>query len=287
MARQQYYPRADPNAQNFYAAYPALFDPSRRMGDVNVLVLHTTEGTSWPGYSAGSMTPTFTYDPRSHQMRQHIPVNMAGRALVGSTTNRMNCAQIEVIGFAALGGPLDAQAVQDLGALLAWLNTEWSVPLVAPYAFAAAGYHRMSNAEWTVFRGVCGHQHVPLNDHWDPGAMNAAAILAAAHSSSAAGGVVSGTAHIPGAPTFPGTTTQEDDMKAFIKISGDDRVYISDGATAWQVPDVATLADYATLVHEGLYSIKQPPAGSPGAVNYKGVWVREVNRIALLGKVVS
>jgi hypothetical protein len=216
MSHAQYYPRADTAAQNFYAAYPALWAPSRFMADVNLLVLHTTEGNGWEGYASGTMAPTFTYDPRSHQMRQHFPVNMAGRALVdpGVGTNRNNCAQIEIIGHAAQGGPLDAQAIADLGALVSWLHQEWSVPLVAPYAFTVPA-HRMSLAEWTACRGVVGHEHVYGNDHWDPGAMNVDAILNAAHSGSGAGGVVSGTVHIPGAPMFPDqpmTITQEDDM---------------------------------------------------------------------------
>ena len=101
------------------------------------------------------------------------------------------------------------QAVNDLGALLAWLHTEWSVPIAAPYAFAIAGYHRMTDGEWSVFRGVCGHQHVPQNSHWDPGDMNVQAILnaATAHVGGAPGGVASGGVVIPGTPTFPTPTT--------------------------------------------------------------------------------
>lgn len=31
---------------------------------------------------------------------------------------------------------------------------------------------RMSDAKWKKFNGICGHQHVPNNDHWDPGALD-------------------------------------------------------------------------------------------------------------------
>jgi hypothetical protein len=29
----------------------------------------------------------------------------------------------------------------------------------------------MSKSIWEQFNGVCGHQHVPENKHWDPGAI--------------------------------------------------------------------------------------------------------------------
>jgi len=183
MTRTAYYPLADRTSQDFYRQYPALFK-GREQSTINVLVLHTTEVLGWPGYKSGSECPTWTYDPRSHELRQHLPLPYAARALVdlpgGVVTDRMNVAQIEVVGYAALGGPLDDQAVADLGALLAWLHAEWEVPLEAPYPFAASGYHRMTGVEWNAFEGVCGHQHVPENTHWDPGPMNVAAILAAA-----------------------------------------------------------------------------------------------------------
>ncbi len=265
MARQQYYPGADRNAQNFYAQYPALFAPSRRMADVNTLVLHTTEGGSWPGYSNGTMTPTFTYDPRSHQMRQHIPVDMAARALVdaGIGTNRLNVGQVEIIGYAAQGGPLDAQAVQDLGALVAWLHAEWSLPITAPYPFAVPA-HRMSAAEYIACRGVIGHEHVYGNTHWDPGAMNVPAILAAASRTAGPGGIAAGTVHIPGAPTFPTDTpvppTQEDDdMAVTFNLSDGTR----DVAVVGRIGDV--IGVFASV--EELQCWQAATAPNPGVIN--------------------
>ena len=35
----------------------------------------------------------------------------------------------------------------------------------------------MSNSEWMAFSGWCGHQHVPENDHWDPGRINISRLL--------------------------------------------------------------------------------------------------------------
>jgi hypothetical protein len=36
----------------------------------------------------------------------------------------------------------------------------------------------MSAAEWDTFTGWCGHQHIPENDHTDPGALPIARLLA-------------------------------------------------------------------------------------------------------------
>ncbi|GAA0464000.1 hypothetical protein [Streptomyces olivaceiscleroticus] len=30
----------------------------------------------------------------------------------------------------------------------------------------------MSASQWNGFRGICGHQHVPENDHGDPGSLD-------------------------------------------------------------------------------------------------------------------
>jgi hypothetical protein len=36
-------------------------------------------------------------------------------------------------------------------------------------AYGSGSPYRMSMDEWTNFNGICGHQHVPENEHWDPG----------------------------------------------------------------------------------------------------------------------
>jgi hypothetical protein len=42
---------------------------------------------------------------------------------------------------------------------------------------SAHGQNRMSVDEWNRFAGWCGHQHVPGETHWDPGAIDIDAIL--------------------------------------------------------------------------------------------------------------
>ena len=35
----------------------------------------------------------------------------------------------------------------------------------------------MTNDEWNDFDGWCGHQHVPENEHWDPGKLDIGRLL--------------------------------------------------------------------------------------------------------------
>ena len=216
MARAAWYPRANRTAQNFQ---PALNRPAMRT--VNVLVLHTTEGSSWPGYEGGRQAPTFTINCTSGkpQVRQHFPLPCAAMALVqpsGSlSTNRNNAAQVELVGTGGwatsanrnrpytVSGPHtnwanpDQMMLRAVADLIAWLHKEWEVPLKAPIPFdnwAGNNTHRMTASQWAGFTGICGHSHVWGNYHTDPGSFPIAACLKLA-----AGGTVS-------------TNPQEDDM---------------------------------------------------------------------------
>lgn len=77
-------------------------------------------------------------------------------------------------------------AIRDLGAFAKWAHDKHGVPLSSGLTFKAypGSYGnsgvRMSGATWNRFKGHCGHQHVPENDHGDPGAFPMAAILNAA-----------------------------------------------------------------------------------------------------------
>lgn len=199
MARAAWYPRANRTAQNFQ---PALNRPAMRT--VNVLVLHTTEGTSWPGYAGGRQAPTFTINctSGSPQVRQHFPLPRAAMALVqpsGSlSTNRLNVAQVELVGTSGwatsanrnrpytVSGPHtnwanpDQMMLEAVADLIAWLHKEWEVPLRAPLPFddwRGNNSHRMSASQWSSFTGICGHSHVWGNYHTDPGAFPIAACL--------------------------------------------------------------------------------------------------------------
>jgi hypothetical protein len=187
MARPTLYPKADHTAQ--------WYGNSRYKGDTMaltspVVVLHTTEGMSWPDYSGGSIAPNFTYDPVSRHWRQHFPVDMSARALKnasgGVDTNTQGAVQIEMIGTCDPHNKgkgnwyfwPEAKDVnlQDVADFLKWFKQYYPIDYnVADFAAYPGSYglsakQRFSNAKWLGFCGVCGHQHVPENDHGDPGA---------------------------------------------------------------------------------------------------------------------
>ncbi|MEU9470409.1 hypothetical protein AB0D78_28095 [Streptomyces avermitilis] len=182
--------------------------------EVNVIVWHTTEGTSLPSYSGGAEAPNFTAKPDFAAKRlvwyQHFDFDVSARALVnaagGVETNTLNVCQIEIVGtcdptthakwtnagYAHLYTPeLPDWAIRDLAAFAKWANASHGVPLSSGLTFKAypgsygSNGVRMSGSQWTAFQGHCGHQHVPENDHGDPGAFPIAAILAVAKNGTA------------------------------------------------------------------------------------------------------
>jgi hypothetical protein len=103
-------------------------------------------------------------------------------------TNRANALQVEIVCYSdqhvASGSAsrlfvadLDSLALADLRAFCEWAAAEYGVGLFWPgkaalsYAQANAPGFRMTGDDWYLFGGVAGHQHVPENDHWDPGAL--------------------------------------------------------------------------------------------------------------------
>jgi hypothetical protein len=152
------------------------------------LVLHTTEGSSIAGAVAEyrkkrNCFPHFTVDAGKRQRAQHYPVDVSARALhkgkPGVQTNPWGAIQIEMVGFAKSSHLIPH-------AQLAWLATEVIGPILAAVPsiklhhpkFKGEGEgllahvnakQRMTPETWKAFDGICGHQHVPENDHWDPG----------------------------------------------------------------------------------------------------------------------
>ena len=204
------YPGADHTTQWFHNAYPG-----DTMPHPNVIVLHTTEGSSFPSYGGGGSAPTFTVHPDG-RVRQHFYANESARALVnasgGVQTNTLNVVQIELIGTCDKGGPgvywpsaSDAQ-LGALAKLVKWLTATYPIPLVStskpwlsyPKSYGSASGQRMSFSEWNNFNGICGHQHVPENSHGDPGNFPVARLIA----------LVKGTTSAPAPapkPTAPST----------------------------------------------------------------------------------
>ncbi|GHA21364.1 hypothetical protein GCM10010372_21670 [Streptomyces tauricus] len=200
---------------------------------VNVVVLHTTEGSTLPGYGGGSSAPNLTAVPdlaaKKLKWYQHFDVETSSRALVnlagGVETNTMNVCQVELVGTcdpkthakwksagrAHVYWP-DAPdwALREIARFLAWMHEEHGVPLSGPKAwpaypssYANGGGQRMSGAKWTAFKGVCGHMHVPENVHGDPGALDFARILKYAKADLDVDDDSPGTT-TPTVPAFPG-----------------------------------------------------------------------------------
>ena len=157
------------------------------------VVVHTTETGGLPGYGDGWSAPHLTYLPVIRKWVQHTDLKTAARGLRnpagGVQTNRANSIQIEVVCYSNKSladehsarlwvGDLTESHYADLKAFVDWAGTEFDVKPVWPgrqafsYTEANAVGFRMTNNEWDDFTGVCGHQHVPENTHWDPGAFD-------------------------------------------------------------------------------------------------------------------
>lgn len=169
--------------------------------EVNVVVLHTTEGRSLPSYGGGASAPNLTAVPDLAGKRlrwfQHFDIDRSSRALVnlvgGVETNTLNVVQVELVGtcdpathakwtaagYAHVYWPEAPDwALQGVADFLAWAHTQHGVPLSGPTLWKAypasygASTARMTGAAWMAFKGVCGHQHVPENVHGDPGSID-------------------------------------------------------------------------------------------------------------------
>lgn len=170
----------------------------------NVVVWHTTEGTSLPSYSGGSSAPNFTAVPdftnKKIKWYQHFDFDTSARALMnksgGVETNTANAVQVEIVGTCDpathkkwgstkhLYTPeLPDWVIRDLAAFAKWAHQNHGVKLESVVTFKAypSSYGsngvRLTGSQWGKFYGHLGHQHVPENDHGDPGAFPMKKIL--------------------------------------------------------------------------------------------------------------
>lgn len=200
------YAKADTKTQWFQDDFPGA--DMNLSAATEVVVLHTTESTGWPGYDGGSKAPHYTvkFDiaNRKALWRGHFPDEKSSRALRnesgGVETNTLNCVQVEMIGTC---DPKHKDSWNGLKAgvdYIFWPNAPfWALRAVAdfladqhirhglqlksgleflpyPASFGDNGV-RLTFSQWRNFVGVCGHQHVPENSHGDPGAINITSLL--------------------------------------------------------------------------------------------------------------
>lgn len=152
-----------------------------------VLVIHTTEGSTLAAaeaaYRAKRVVPHFTADYYGRRFAQHVDTNRSASALRnlagGVETNREGrVIQIELVGFADQTHRYSDDRLAWEGAILAEIIERENIPPTHPtFVGRDAGTiatttapQRMSADRWRRFSGICGHQHVPENTHWDPGA---------------------------------------------------------------------------------------------------------------------
>lgn len=184
---------ANTSAQWFGGKYPG------RTMKPRFIILHTTEGNGWPGYSGGGSAPhlTITPDTKAKKLvvRQHFRLDRTARALIGAEANDGGI-QIELVGtsgWATSENPnrpytvgfswpkAPAWAITALGKIVGQLARDHGIPLSAPWTFPS--WKTSNRASWAAYRrarGIIGHTHVPGNDHTDPGALPISRIIAAA-----------------------------------------------------------------------------------------------------------
>ncbi len=160
-------------------------------------VLHTTESSSWPSYDGWTILPHATVLPtpgKGVTVHQHIPFTQASfalRHLDSQATNTDYAFQFELIGTSAKGGPgyywpeADDAVLLDLyEKVMEPLDSAFVIPFKAvafksyPASFGTSNGIRMSDNFWNTYSGWCGHEHVPQNDHGDPGLFPWARLMA-------------------------------------------------------------------------------------------------------------
>ncbi len=161
------------------------------------LVLHTTESSGPASYS-GTHPHFEVFDTGSADLLdgtiQFIALDRTAKALYngpgGTETNRRRgrIFQIEIVWRAGRAPEMSDGLLRRVAAVIRFLRAEYpALRLEAP----PVGFHgaefgtiavddsplRFSFADWEDFGGICGHQHVPENDHWDPGKINFARLV--------------------------------------------------------------------------------------------------------------
>ncbi|MFF5082437.1 S8 family serine peptidase [Actinoplanes sp. NPDC000266] len=159
-------------------------------------VFHTIEGrpsaADFRAMAARHENPPHLWAmPSADLLLQVIPLDRAAYALAhpkGTVeTNRMRAIQVECWGYARdMDGVsvdvLDWLADRVLGPVsrLLPINLRNVLPTLGEQAYGVKSATRLKDVAWRDFDGVCGHQHVPGNQHWDPGPLDLTAIAARA-----------------------------------------------------------------------------------------------------------
>jgi hypothetical protein len=142
------------------------------------IVWHTTEGYGLPVYA--NSHPHFTLNPKTGDLWQHSPIDRGVKTLKnlsgGVETNRAGAIQVELIGFARDTPSWPDSYYDEIADLARWIERNGNVSRTCQVEFSTSR-STMTNAQWMAYRGHCGHQHVPEQNHWDPGAFKIGKVL--------------------------------------------------------------------------------------------------------------
>ena len=152
-------------------------DAGQFTGGGHKLIWHTTQGSGMDGalraLKDGHDAPHVTMDPHTGHAVQNIAFNKAAKSLQhisGPETNRANCIQVEIVGFAEHSHEWPVDVYKRLAALAVLIEHRVSIPRKAGGSFAHP--QRLSGVAFVKASGHFGHCHVPGNIHWDPGNFN-------------------------------------------------------------------------------------------------------------------
>jgi hypothetical protein len=152
-------------------------------------VLHTTEGGTADGaigtFRGNNFWSHFVIEPNTLKIFQHIPLNIGARAMGDHPTpeNAAHAIQIEIVGFAQNSPNIAPEQLAFIRDVMRQIEDVVPIPRQTDRTFLdfngvnATPNNRMSVDEWKRFTGWCGHQHVPGDTHWDPGAIDIATLL--------------------------------------------------------------------------------------------------------------
>lgn len=155
-------------------------------------VLHTTQG---PDGSLQGAVDTLrahnswshlTIDPLRKRIAQHLSLHVPARSLQHG--NRHNAIQIEIVGLAEQSPNWPQEKLHFIAWVMRQIYALVPIPSRADQPFeaypASSGVNngvRLTDQQWQSFSGWCGHQHVPGNDHGDPGNIDVGFLFAPEH----------------------------------------------------------------------------------------------------------
>lgn len=249
------------------------------------IILHTTEGGSLEGafgaYNASRNIPHITTDLTTKRKVQHLPLNASASAVMHTRYPETNRAgrtiQIEIVGYSADSANRPDDELAFLAEILLDLR---SAGLEFQSLALDGNVPRMNDSDWVSFNAICGHRHVPENDHTDPGYLDVAKVVQ----------FMLGTpVPSPPSPPAPPLPVEETPMEAtYVRVTTSPIVYLASfGMDPRQVSTFKTAEYVADQL--GLKIVVAPPAtdSSDATGEIRKVWVINPEDAGLFGLPVS